>query len=553
MVTYQDAVLADSPIAYWRLDDSVGADLSGYGRALMFSGPLDYLQPSLLAGDSGHSIGFPDNPAAFAWISANDGWMDRSDMAPSFTIEAIIRPDAVDGIRDIVGRWYSEPTDPTSTSRQRWVLRINDGVLEFLFRGSEGTDGLARAFVDPDFYPLLVPGETHHVLVSYDNQFRGIQHHDIYLYLDGQFIGAAQQTPSSQNQHLFIGTDGNFEQDAFDGLIDEVAYYDYPMVTASDERVVAHYDLMVNGPSFEPPHLTPAQIAATGVRGSFSYGRLYTSQVQVSGLRGYFQGPGEQRALNPAEIGVDGLTGVWDLPPEIVVTILDPEVEEAPSILTVLVSMAPEGPVIFSIGGEQVWADETDETGIVGPLSIPVPEGLTAGTYDLDVTASAATGSDEFTIAHDPSALPDDTAPDADPVVVPDSEGRWVLQDLAPGGLGSWIMHPNPASYAPIPKTRNLQAAGTTYAGGKIHVTEGKTYALDWQFAGYCPDKAYYDKLVAFGNLNRRCYVHTHRGVLVVAFLGPDLVPRKRQIGDDGNWNDWAHDFTMRCLVYGSA
>jgi hypothetical protein len=282
---------------------------------------------------------------------------------------------------------------------------------------------------------------------------------------------------------------------------------------------------------------------------------LTASHITATGALGHFELPapvvGARRTLTPAEVGTAGPIGTWNLPQEIIVNILDPEVDQAPGLITVQVSLAPPGAVLFYIDGAQVWADTATDTGVVGPLSLSVDEDLAAGDHVLSVTASGATGADHFTIAQSPAILPAPITPDPAPTPVANAVKRWVLQDLLPGGLGSWVLDPGPASYEPIPTARNLQVLQSTYSGGKSHVSESRTYALAWSFAGYCPDRAYYDQLVAYGSLRRRIYVIDHRNrAWTCVPLGADLVPRKRQLGDDGEWNDWAHNYTMRFLLF---
>lgn len=541
MPTYEGEVLADAPAFYWRLDDdNVVPDASGNGRSAYFGGSISFLAPTLLVGDDGHAIGFHGSVSEYIFISANFGFMDAMPDKPAFTIEAIINADVVTGTQVLVGRWFTDLEYPDDTSRQRWALRINNGVLEFLLRGAAGYHddfGFGVAFVGTP----IEAAETYHVAAVFDGG-------TMYLYVNGNLVGQNSQDAQYQNQHLLVGVDGNNAQDAFAGVVDEIAYY---LHVVPGVRLAAHSDRMLLGPASDPIQLTPSTIAVS-TPGAFQLPvQLTPSSIAVDGIRGHFDGPGMQVDLTPSEIGVGGPVGMFDLPPEIVVVILDPEIDEAPGVLTVLVSMLPEGPVTFTIGGEEVWTDTADETGVVGPVSIEVPEGLAAGQHELEVTAAGASGADTFTVLNAPSSLPDVTPPHADPVAIPDATGRWVLQDLLPGGLGSWVMHPGPTSAQPIPVTKTLQATQTTYAGGKIHVTEGQSLAADWSFAGYCPDRAFYDKLAAYGALNRRCYVIDHRGrAFMVAFLGPDLVPRKRQHDDAGGWNDWSHDYTMRCLFF---
>jgi hypothetical protein len=146
---------------------------------------------------------------------------------------------------------------------------------------------------------------------------------------------------------------------------------------------------------------------------------LTASHITATGALGHFELPapvvGARRTLTPAEVGTAGPIGTWNLPQEIIVNILDPEVDQAPGLITVQVSLAPPGAVLFYIDGAQVWADTATDTGVVGPLSLSVDEDLAAGDHVLSVTASGATGADHFTIAQSPAILPAPITPDRPP------------------------------------------------------------------------------------------------------------------------------------------
>jgi hypothetical protein len=127
-----------------------------------------------------------------------------------------------------------------------------------------------------------------------------------------------------------------------------------------------------------------------------------------------------------------------------------------------------------------------------------------------------------------------------------------VLQDLAPGGLGSWVMPANPRSMQPIPQTFNVDARHSTSVDrGQFHLMEAEPAPQPWSFQGYCPDQGFYNQLTAYGQINRRFYLIDHRNrAWTVTFEAVEMVPRHRQKLQDGTYNDWAHDYTVRAVIY---
>lgn len=230
------------------------------------------------------------------------------------------------------------------------------------------------------------------------------------------------------------------------------------------------------------------------------------------------------------------------------------ELERAPTTLEVTVSNCAElDDLTFAIDGVDVFVETSDVDGFLDSTSIPVPD-LAAGTHTLTVTSAVkGVSSTTFTLARGAAAHPAIKAPDADPIFIPASQDgdrfHWVLQDLAPGGLGSWVMPVSPTSMTNPHRRRDIAVQHTTAINGVDHAFEGHMSPLDWQFAGYCPDQEFYNLLRAYMNLNRRFYVIDHRGrAWTVAGVSVDLRPRKRQ-SVDGALSDWHHDYTANCAL----
>lgn len=254
--------------------------------------------------------------------------------------------------------------------------------------------------------------------------------------------------------------------------------------------------------------------------------------------------------------GPRGLSSQPALPLDLI--ILEPAQVQAPTYLPVSVSgAAPGATLTFEIDGDVVWTDEADADGILAAVEIPVPDTLAAGTWS--VTASAGVMGDEdsedFTLAMDPADFPTDPTPDSDPPVVPDRNGRWVLNDVADGGLGAWIMPVNPQAMTSPHFERAVNVKHTTAPEtGAWSVSEAQVGTKPWKVSGYYPDEAYLDQLKAYADLKHRFLVYDHRDrVWVVVLNGLDHEPRKRQSDAVSPNNDWAGSWTMDLTIVGGA
>lgn len=241
------------------------------------------------------------------------------------------------------------------------------------------------------------------------------------------------------------------------------------------------------------------------------------------------------------------------IPVEMGIAVLGSVLRQAPTALTVAVANgAPETGLQIRIDGTLVWLGSTDSTGSLAPTSINVPESVgAAGVHTVTAIQVGGSASATFTLQYAPSLNPTTMGPDAAPVRIPASvlsggRRKWVLQDLMPGGLGSWVMPTNPAEMSSPYLERNYTTKMTT--AGRAHISEGARVPVEWTFGGLAPDEAFANKLLAYRNLNRRLYVIDHRGrAFKVMITNLELVPRLRKTYNgvliDG------HDYTMTATV----
>ncbi len=244
--------------------------------------------------------------------------------------------------------------------------------------------------------------------------------------------------------------------------------------------------------------------------------------------------------------------------PEMTLYILDPTLIQAPTSLTAVLSDGhPNTQVVFRIDGTVVYQTNTDGDGQLQPTSIPVPESVgAAGSHTLSATqVGSKTSSATFTLAKGPQLMPRVIGVDAEPVSIPGSNQasvqKWVLQDLMPGGIGSYILPVNPSTMSQPHFERVLSARHSTATTGQFHITGGGPAPVEWSFEGYCPTQEMHDKLLQFRDLNRRFYLIDHRKrAWKVTFISVDLRARLRQMGMNGVYTDWGHDYTVEALVY---
>lgn len=206
--SYPAEVMSDTPLAYWRLDETttpVAVDSSGHGHDGSY---LAGVTPGL-PGAIGTAAHFDGNGA----VAVDDNF-DFPGNAP-FSLEAWYRPDAM-----AVGAIFSKLS---------WDGMTYDGyVLNFTMAGQlafhREPDGVVVA---------MAPSITSftHVVVTYDTL-------SMRLYINGaDALSVTDLTLLNDVSEAFLIGDGE-NWSNFDGVIDEVAIYGAALPPA---RILAHY------------------------------------------------------------------------------------------------------------------------------------------------------------------------------------------------------------------------------------------------------------------------------------------------------------------------
>ncbi len=214
--TYSATVLADHPVAYWRMDDATGstmADASGNANNGRYVGAYTLGQASAIAGGA---VAFDGQSGAATVVNS------PSLQVNMVTIEAWIkkRTDTEYGV------YVAKNVAPGGGAGSGWFQLLNshhNGQLEFR--------------VTSDGAPVVVSNSTlalntwYYVVATYDGA-------TAKLYVNGKLDGTLKVTavPKQTSDPLFIGrrTDGLFN----DATLADVAIYS---VALSAERIAAHW------------------------------------------------------------------------------------------------------------------------------------------------------------------------------------------------------------------------------------------------------------------------------------------------------------------------
>ncbi len=216
--SYATVVLADLPLAYWRLDETAGTiavDATGNGHSGLYSGAVTLGVPGALAGDPSTAVDF-DGTNGMITLASGFDFVGTA----AFSLEAWVRPAVVDN------SWRH-----VFTSEHRVMPRQGYALL---YHDPEGVK-LERTVDDvemADFVPQPLPGAFVHLVATYDSAV-------LRLYVNGLLVTQTQDSRAMPSivENALIGSAGVTEA-SFAGRIDEVAVYGAAL---SSERIAAHF------------------------------------------------------------------------------------------------------------------------------------------------------------------------------------------------------------------------------------------------------------------------------------------------------------------------
>lgn len=226
---YAKAVLADTPIAYWRLEESA---LSTAKDEMKLHDAVYELAPSLgepgIVG--GRAVRLP--AGQHARLTQGDLVFRFAGTAP-YAVELWVK------IANLGSYQWLAGTEAPNAPRSGWSLFINDtGGVGFEVWGAPLVDGgsTQRRGAYATSAPLDLVS-LHHVVATYNGAVMSV-------WLDGvKRANAADSTVAPDTGTLMLGcrrTPTGVTACVDDGVLDEVAIYDHALV---DTRIQAHYAL----------------------------------------------------------------------------------------------------------------------------------------------------------------------------------------------------------------------------------------------------------------------------------------------------------------------
>jgi len=236
---YSNAVLSDSPAAYWRLGETSGTtavDATGADNGVYTNGPT-LGQTSLLPADSASkAVGF-------------DGSNDHVRVPTSDALSP--------GVRVSVEAWIKPTSLPASgvfasilTKAESYSLQFNGPRLEFTIM----QNGVRKRLQAP--VGAIVAGSTYHLVGTYDGTTQR-------LYVNGaQVASTALSGAITINSNPAVIGSWNGKEEFFKGTIDDPAVYTSALGAA---RISAHYQAAVGGAPPDPTVKDPSNLAATAV------------------------------------------------------------------------------------------------------------------------------------------------------------------------------------------------------------------------------------------------------------------------------------------------
>lgn len=524
-MTYTSEVLADSPTIYWRLGDALASttatDSSGNGTTgtvltTLSSGAASTVTFGLpgLVGDSDTAVLFGSE------VASGKGGIARAGV-PATT------------------QWFAEMLiqPKHATSWEAHFETKNAGVVteaRLVYSQARLTVFKVSPHDEITVAPSVSLGGAGkiHFVVGRDSTGH------LHIWVDGVEIQDADLSGITMTHQTLATT---LQLDADRCVIDEFAYYNHDV---SEARFQAHLAAI---PNTMTASLSLARWTAT-------------SDIEVTPIL---------PESSSADININGAgAGYLVTPPTLTARILDPAQRRAPTALTVVASGAyPRGSLRFYYDTDvsYTYAIPADGSGNLAATSIPVPGDLTAGAHTLTVESQSVDSGNllsvvlDFTLQNNP-ATGHVVGADADPVdiedaTLPDGERRWILQDLMPDGLGSYLFAHNPATTSRPDFERELKARRASANDGHVHVTEGVGIKYAWTIGGFCFTQDEQEALEAWGHLNRRFYIIDDFGeAWTVAATGVQITPRLRSdlavVGQPRVLTDWLATFTLAVLVY---
>ncbi len=324
---YQTAVVAQNPVGYWRLDDTVAppapvvaADVGKLGAAADGSYLLDVTrgQPGALFGSPATSCRFTNAGWEVGYLGSHIDVASNTALNPSgaFSIELWVKPSSQ--AADLFSPVCSlDASGNSGNSRDGYLIYYDGSATNWNFRIG-GTNG----YVGNISGGTAIPGAWHHIVATYSGS-------SVSLYVNGVHVASAAvdgtQFLPNGTQPFRIGAT-TIPNRTFDGWIEEVAFYNAAL---DGDTIKEHYDVgSTNGVAY------PAQVLSSNPVGYWRLGEpalvpnppaanLGTLGAAANGSYVYNSLPGQPGPAAPAfpgfntsnkAVGFNGLSGYVSVP-----------------------------------------------------------------------------------------------------------------------------------------------------------------------------------------------------------------------------------------------
>jgi hypothetical protein len=285
---YEALVKGDSPVAYWRMNETSGAtaaDASGNGLDATWQNI-----GQLTLGAPGIPLFAPDTAVKFSNTEYSPdpygtvGYDSRLN-ANSFSVEAWVNPSRLPAAHNGGGA-DSEAILCSRSFAHKWGYMLFLGAYgdhaQFVLHAGIGLKPPAKKnWIEDDTSPAITTGHWYHVVATVDGATIPVTMH---LYVNGADVGtvknAGQFYPNTSGTNTMIGEGTRYDSDTdtntlaypFSGKLEEVAIYEDIL---SPEEVQEHYTAGTGVAPQPTPTLSlsapsPASSLLTGKKASFS-------------------------------------------------------------------------------------------------------------------------------------------------------------------------------------------------------------------------------------------------------------------------------------------
>jgi hypothetical protein len=267
-VAYRDVIMADSPVAYWRLNEASGNFIDQVSsRAAVPTGSPTRQVTGALGGDTDTAAQFNGTTqyAEAAYAAA------INPVAP-FTVEAWVYLTAVPTASASV---LASRSPWSSSSRAGLELDVLPTSAKLSFQWGDGSNTTIYSAASPSGLNL---NQWYHVVCTHDGSTGR-------LYLDGLLVASTNAVygrTTSAPMRLAAGRTESTAAFFFPGRLDEIAVY---ATALSLTKVQAHHNAGLTPPDTTPP-TAPASLTAT-VAGPTGINLSWPAATDAVGVAGY--------------------------------------------------------------------------------------------------------------------------------------------------------------------------------------------------------------------------------------------------------------------------